>query len=209
MIPSLLWAPACRWIAMARVKPQYTKEVLAQFGFQVGAHSYGVPLIRWWGEAAGLTIGDYCSIADGVQIFLGGNHRTDFVTSYPFASFIDWPETPNVNQVPETRGNVVIGNDVWIGSHACILSGVTIGDGAVIGAYAVVAKDVPPYAIVVGNPGRIVRRRFPDEVIEKLLEIRWWDWPRKHIENHLPELLSSNIEQFLEAVQGAPVSSPA
>ena len=184
---------------MARVKPQYTKDALAQFGIQVGEHSYGVPIIRWWGEAVGIKIGNYCSIADGVQIFLGGNHCTEFVTTYPFASLIDWPEVPGVNTVPETRGNIIIGNDVWIGSHASILSGVTIGDGAVIGARAVVAKNVPPYAVVVGNPGRVIRKRFTDEIIERLLQIRWWDWPRERIESLLPMLLSTNMDLFLEA----------
>jgi acetyltransferase-like isoleucine patch superfamily enzyme len=187
---------------MARVKPQYTRDALAKFGIKVGEFSYGIPIILWWGEAVGLQIGNYCSIAEGVQIFLGGNHRTDFVTTYPFASMLDWPEVPGVNILPETRGNVIIGNDVWLCSHATILSGVTIGDGAVIGAHAVVTKDVPPYAVVVGNPGRVIKKRFPNKVIEELLEIRWWDWPRERIAQALPLLLSNDMDRFLEAVHG-------
>lgn len=168
----------------------------------MGEYSYGAPeKIRWWGEAAGLEIGNFCSIADDVEIFLGGNHRTDFVTTYPFASSTDWPEVPGINTLPETKGGVVIGNDVWIGSHACILSGITIGDGAVIAAHAVVSRDVPPYAVVGGNPGRVVRRRFSEDVIAELLEIRWWDWPREQIERMLPMLLSGNVRRFIEAAR--------
>ncbi len=127
----------------------------------VGEHTYGIPVIRWWGEAAGLQIGDYCSIADGVQIFMGGNHRTDFVTSYPFCSLIGWPDVAGVSSLPETKGNVVIGNDVWIGSGASILSGITIGDGAIIGARTVVSRDVEPYSVVVGNPGESRQEKIP------------------------------------------------
>lgn len=175
----------------------------------MGEYSYGAPeKIRWWGEAVSLKIGNFCSIADNVEIFLGGNHRTDFVTTYPFASNIDWPQVAGVNTLPETKGAVVIGNDVWIGSHACLLSGVTIGDGAVIGAHAVVSKDVAPYAIVVGNPARVVRKRFAEDVIEELLEIRWWDWPKEQIERMLPLMLSGHVRRFIEAARMAECRVP-
>ena len=192
--------------AMARVKAPYTRDVLAKFGASVGEYSYGVPTLRWWGESVGLQIGNYCSFADEVQIFLGGNHRTDCVTSYPFASFVDWPEVPDVDTIPETKGNVIIGNDVWVCSGAIILSGVTIGDGAVIGARAVVSRDVSPYSIVAGNPARVVRKRFAEDVIQELLRIRWWDWSRERIEQYLPLLLSNDLNAFLAASRAATIS---
>ncbi|WP_433971321.1 CatB-related O-acetyltransferase [Tunturiibacter lichenicola] len=182
---------------MTRVKTPFTRDALAKCGAAIGEYSYGVPVLRWWGEAVGLRIGNYCSFADRVEIFLGGNHRPDFVTTYPFASFTDWPEVPGVRIVPETRGDVVIGNDVWVGSGAVILSGITIGDGAIIGARAVVSRNVPPYSVVVGNPARVVRKRFTDDVIQQLLRIRWWDWSRQRIEQNLPLLLSSDLSKFL------------
>jgi hypothetical protein len=140
---------------------------------------------------------------------MGGNHRTDYVTSYPFASFLDWPEVPGVSIVPETRGNVIIGNDVWICSHATIMSGVTIGDGAVIGAHAVVSKNVPPYAVVVGNPGKVLMKRFTEDVIQELLEIRWWDWPKEQVKLLLPLLLSKDIGRFIEAARVLTVEAGA
>jgi acetyltransferase-like isoleucine patch superfamily enzyme len=194
---------------MTRVSPQYTREALAKYGVVVGEHTYGIPVIRWWGEAAGLQIGNYCSIADGVQIFMGGNHRTDFLTSYPFSSLIGWPDVAGVGSLPETKGNVVIGNDVWVGSGVSILSGVTIGDGAVIGARTVVSRDVEPYSVVVGNPGRVIRKRFPNDVIEDLLKIRWWEWRRERIEEYMPLILSKDIRRFVTAAYGAEGESAA
>ena len=108
-----------------------------------------------------LTIGRYCSIADKVEILLGGGHRLDWATTYPFAAMAGlWPGVDASVDDQASRGDVTIGSDVWLGSGCLILSGVTIGHGAVIGAHAVVSRDVPPYAVVVGNPGRVVRSRF-------------------------------------------------
>ena len=123
----------------------------------IGAHTYGAPLVRWWGEPANLSIGRFCSIADDVQIFLGGNHRTDWVTTYPFPVFRAWHEARGIAGHPATRGDVHIGHDVWLGSGSVILSGVTIGHGAVIGCRAVVSRDVPagPVAssVITYSPG--------------------------------------------------------
>jgi acetyltransferase-like isoleucine patch superfamily enzyme len=106
------------------------------------------------------------------------NHRVDWISTYPFPAFTDkFPEAKGIEQFVTTKGDVTIGNDVWIGQHVTILSGVTIGDGAVIGAHSVVGKSIPPYAIAVGNPARVIRYRFDEKTIEMLLKIQWWNWP--------------------------------
>lgn len=166
---------------------------------EMGKWSYTNPNITEWGNGAKATIGKYCSIADNVSIFLGGNHRIKWVTTYPFP--VHWPMDRVYPRVDTTKGDVIIGNDVWIGSGALILSGVTIGHGAVIGARAVVAKNVPPYGVVVGNPGRIVKYRFTPNQIEKLLAIGWWDWPEDDIAKAMPFLLNEDIDQFIQYCQ--------
>lgn len=161
-----------------------------------GRGTYGDPLVLHWGENAKLKIGQFCSISSEVEILLGGEHRSDWITTYPFNCL--WADAQYVSGHPKTKGDVVIGNDVWIGRGACILSGVIIGDGAIVGARALVAKDVPPYAIVAGNPARIIRYRFCETTIQKLLEIAWWNWPEEKIAEALPYLLSNEIEAFIQ-----------
>lgn len=184
-----------------QVNPPLTRDALGRFGFKIGDFSYGVPGLRWWGEPATLSIGKYCSLADGIEIFLGGNHRTDWVTTYPFSAIADWPEAAHIPGHPATKGDVHIGNDVWIGSHAIILSGVSIGDGAVIGAHAVVGHDVAPYAVMVGNPARAIRRRFSDDIIRRLLALRWWDWDVARVRRHISLLMQPDIAKFLDAAE--------
>lgn len=144
----------------------------------LGRFSYGFEnvSVRQWGEGASLNIGQFCSIADNINIFLGGNHRIDWITTFPFGHIYQ-EELGGQDIVghPATKGTVTIGNDVWIGSGSTILSGVNIGDGAVISANATVVKDVQPYQIVAGNPAAPIRKRFSDEIIELLLILRWWD----------------------------------
>ena len=148
-----------------------------------------------------LRIGRYCSIADDVNIMLGGNHRLDFVTTYPFGAMTGvWPEAAGRDDYAATRGDVTIGNDAWLGSGCMIMSGVTIGDGAVIAARAVVTKDVPPYGIVGGNPAKLIRRRFNDATVERLLAARWWDLPRDRVAALIPLLQSADIEGLLAAL---------
>jgi chloramphenicol O-acetyltransferase type B len=171
----------------------------------VGRHTYGHEQIevRHWGEAARLQIGSFCSIADRVVVFLGGNHRTDWVTTYPFTAFPErWETARGIAGHPSTNGDVRIGNDVWIGSNATIMSGVTIGDGAAVAADSCVTRDVPPYAIVGGNPALVLRRRFDDRTIEGLLAICWWDWSDERIAANMEELCSSDVEGFVRAHGG-------
>jgi len=163
--------------------------------FSIGKGTYGYPEIVSWNSDRKLTIGAYCSIAPGVKIFLGGDHRIDWTTTYPFSEL--WPSAKHFTGHPISKGDVVIGNDVWLGYEALILSGVKIGDGAVIGARAVVARDVPPYAIVAGNPSRIIRMRFDEDTIRRLLAVQWWSWSNETVDQIMPLLLNSDIQAFL------------
>jgi acetyltransferase-like isoleucine patch superfamily enzyme len=167
----------------------------------VGKHTYGMYNIsvRSWGEGSKLYVGSFCSMADRITIFLGGNHRHDWVTTFPFGH-VHKNIFNGFNGAghPATNGDVIIGSDVWIGSGVTIMSGVKIGDGAVIAANSHVVKDVPSYAIVGGNPGKIIRFRFSEEQIERLLTIKWWSWDDAKINAHLPFLCSPNIDVFIE-----------
>lgn len=173
---------------------------------KVGRHTYGHEQItvRHWGEPAELTIGSFCSIADRVEVFLGGNHRVDWVTTYPFPAFGErWQAAREIAGHPGTNGDVAIGNDVWIGSSVTIMSGVTIADGAAIAASSCVTQDVAPYAIVGGNPARLLRNRFDASTVERLLAIRWWDWSDERIEANIELLCSGDIERFVQAQNSA------
>lgn len=182
----------------------YTKDTLAKYPFEIGEYSYGTPEIYWWEESVTLKIGRYCSIAEGVKIFLGGNHRTDWITTYPFSAkemaYI-WPTAQGLTGHPASKGDIIIGNDVWLGAYSTIMSGITIGDGAVVGAQAVVTKDIPPYTIFAGNPARNIRSRFPKPIIDLLLEIQWWNWPPEKIQRYLPNLCSSNIDHLFNMLK--------
>lgn len=172
---------------------------IARHGDTVGEASYGRPAVRRWGEGARLQVGRYCSFADGVTIFLGGQHRTDWGTTYPFSDFREqWPSAAGLPSTLWSRGDVRIGSDVWIGSGATILSGVTIGNGAVIGARALVSRDVAPYAIAVGNPAVETRLRFTPMQVARLLETAWWNLPRETIAMLIPLLQSADIDALLE-----------
>jgi acetyltransferase-like isoleucine patch superfamily enzyme len=174
---------------------------------EVGRHTYGHEhiTVHHWGEPAELRIGAFCSIADRVHVFLGGNHRSDWVTTYPFPAFADkWPKAHGIEGVPATNGDVVIGNDVWIGSSATIMSGVVVADGAVVGADSCVTRDVRPYSIVAGNPAEEIRPRFDEQTIERLLELRWWDWSDERIAANADLLSSDDIERFIQAQSSLP-----
>lgn len=169
--------------------------------YKIGKGSYGGLKVISWKDNIDVTLemGAYCSIANGVKVFLGGEHRLDWVTTYPFN--VLWESARHVKGHPKSKGNVVIGNDVWIGTDAIIMSGVTIGDGAVIGARSLVTRNVSPYAIVAGNPAKEIRKRFNDTIIQELLQIRWWEWSDERITRTLEYLLSEDIESFIRAVK--------
>lgn len=167
----------------------------------VGAFTYGRPKVRFPESGARLTIGRYGSIADGVEILLGGNHRTDWATTYPFPALQGlWPAASSMSGHDATRGDVAIGHDVWLGSQAMILSGLTIGHGAVVAARSVVTRDVPPYAIVAGNPARVVRLRLPEAQVAALLATCWWELPPQDVSKLLPLLMSDGIEDLTAAL---------
>lgn len=146
-----------------------------------------------------LIIGKFCSIAQGTKIIMGSaNHRITSISTYPFSVFGGlWKEkTPShLSQLP-FKGDTVIGNDVWLGKECIIMPGVKIGDGAIIAAYSVVTRNVEPYTIVGGNPIRLIRKRFDNEFIEILLELKWWDFDKEKLLKFLPVLCNEDIEKM-------------
>ncbi|MFI8606968.1 CatB-related O-acetyltransferase [Ectopseudomonas chengduensis] len=172
--------------------------------YQIGLGSYGLPLVHDWDEGSTLKIGNFCSIADNVQIFLGGHHRIDWVSCYPFPAYL--PEAAHITEYGGTRGDVIIGSDVWLCANCTILSGVTVGHGAVVASGAVVSRDVPPYSVVAGNPARHVRWRFDEKTRNELLDSAWWNWPEAEIRQTVEKLCSSDIQGFLAYARSRPVS---
>ena len=148
-----------------------------------------------------LTIGKFCMLASGVEFIMNGaNHLSQAVSAYPFAIFGgDWANSMDGKSYP-TKGDTIIGNDVWIGYRACILPGVRIGDGAIIGSFAVVTKDVPPYTIVGGNPAQPIRKRFDEETIGNLLNLAWWNWPVELITKYA-NYLTGDVSLFLSVLK--------
>lgn len=171
---------------------------------EIGRFTYGYDGINFrnWGEGADVKIGSFCSIADNVQVILGGEHRIDWVTTFPFGHiFQDELGGEEIHGHPRSKGNISIGNDVWIGDGVTILSGVTIADGAVIAANATLAKDVGPYEIWAGNPAVFVRKRFDDKTISELLELRWWNLPENLIKEMAPLLSTPPNEGLIEGLK--------
>lgn len=146
-----------------------------------------------------LIIGKFCMIASDVTFIMNGaNHLSQSLSSYPFAIFGgDWGDAMQGKSYP-VKGNTVIGNDVWIGYGATIMPGVNIGDGAIIASKSVVVRDVPPYTIVGGNPAMTIKKRFDDETIERLLQLKWWDWPIERITQNVEHLTSKNVEALTQ-----------
>lgn len=146
-----------------------------------------------------LIIGKFCSIACGAKfLFNSANHTLSSLSTYPFPLFFEeWNlDKKNVAQSWDNKGDIIIGNDVWIGYEAVILAGVSIGDGAIIGARAVVTKDVPPYTIVGGVPAKSIKKRFSDETISSLLSIQWWNWSKEKISKNIKAIQAGKIDEL-------------
>lgn len=151
-----------------------------------------------------LIIGKFCSIASGIEFVMNGaNHRMDAFSTYPFYIMGNgWGSAiaPVKDELP-IKGNTVVGNDVWIGQNVTVLPGIHIGDGAIIGLNSVVSKDIPPYTIAAGNPIKIIRKRFDDELIELLIKYKWWDKSIEEINELIPLLSSNNIDKIKEVIK--------
>lgn len=151
-----------------------------------------------------LIIGKFCAIARGIEFVMNGaNHRMASVTTYPFNIMGGGWEafTPSVEELP-FKGDTVVGNDVWIGQDVTVMPGVRIGDGAVVAARSVVTRDVPAYAVVGGNPAKVIRMRFGEDVIERLVRLKWWDWPVERITEKMGALCSGDVESALGEMEG-------
>jgi virginiamycin A acetyltransferase len=154
-----------------------------------------------WSDEYKINVGKYCSIGRDCNFFLHANHRPDWVTT---SSQLLGPVTHEISKMhmemghPSCKGDIIVGNDVWIGAKATIMSGVKIGDGAIVGATSTVTKDVPPYAIVAGNPAKIIKYRFTEKQINSLLEISWWNWEEDKIKSKSMSMWSNNIDEFIE-----------
>ncbi len=190
----------------------YLKNVITESGIEIGDYTMyndfvndprdfekNNVLYRYPINGDKLKVGKFCSIACGAKfLFTSANHTMHSISTYPFPLFFEeWGlDVTNITSAWDNKGDIVIGNDVWIGYEAIVLSGVTIGDGAIIGTRAVVTKDVPPYTIVGGIPAKPIRKRFSDEVISKLLELQWWNWPENRIKENIDVIQSGRIKDL-------------
>lgn len=169
--------------------------------YSQGHGTYGTPLVHVFrGDTNRADVGRYCSIASEVEFFVGGNHRVDWPTTFPLREILEKPGS-YASGSPCSGGDIRIGSDVWFGRGSVVLSGVTIGSGAVIGTRAVVGSNVRPYAVMVGNPAREAHRRFGDDVVEDLLGIRWWDWPRHVVEQNWEFFCQDDMGTFLSVAR--------
>ena len=168
---------------------------------KIGKYSYSpTELVIHYEDQANLTVGKFCSFGHNVQIFLGGDHRIDWVSSFPLHQL---PFISKQNKdYPGTKGDVTIGNDVWVGMGAVIMSGVTIGDGATIGAYSVVRRNVGPYQVWIGNPAFLIKYRFNEFEIKELLKLKWWDWDEETLKHFLPLLQSREVLRLVDEYNG-------
>ena len=190
----------------------YLKNVITESGIEIGDYTMyndfvndprdfekNNVLYRYPINGDKLKVGKFCSIACGAKfLFTSANYTMHSISTYPFPIFFEeWGlDVTNITSAWDNKGDIVIGNDVWIGYEAIVLSGVTIGDGAIIGTRAVVTKDVPPYTIVGGIPAKPIRKRFSDEVISKLLELQRWNWPENRIKENIDVIQSGRIKDL-------------
>lgn len=167
--------------------------------YTVGVGTYGIPEVFEFGDDTVLRIGSYTSIAAGVRILLGGEHRTDWLTTYPFPAMMKGLE--DIKDYAPSKGDVVIGSDCWICAGAMILSGVTIGHGSIVAAGAVVTRDVAPFSVVGGNLCKFIRFRFNEHIRQQLLDAAWWDWPMDEVKSIARTLSSNDLPALLEYIQ--------
>lgn len=153
-------------------------------------------LYNYYFSKVKLVIGKFCAIAAETRFIMTGDHKLDGISTYPFPIFQNgWEKAYNIVDLP-VKGDIVVGNDVWFGYDSLIKGGVTIDDGAIIATRAVVVKDVPPYSIVGGNPAKVIKKRFDDVTIERLLKISWWNWDIEKINQHLSIICHLDIDQL-------------
>ncbi len=162
---------------------------------EIGKYTFGMPKLLSWRSDDKLLVGKFCMFACNVKVLMGGEHDPSKVTAFPLRKRLRGLEGDNIDS--DSKGPVIIGNDVWVGAGVIILSGVKIGSGAIIGAGAVVVKDVPPYAVAAGNPARVVKYRFSQDQIEKLLKIAWWDWEESKIKENM-DYFYQDTENFIK-----------
>jgi len=195
-----------RWLRVAVrrahdavLEPNYAQQrrLLKAGRMTIGQHTYGIPVIKTYDhDTTRLVVGSYSALSEEAIVMLGGEHAIDRVTTFPLRMRLKLPGAGQ-DGIPVPTGDTVIGSDVWLTMRTFVRSGVTIGDGAIVGSGAVVNKDVPPYAIVGGNPAKVIRYRFTPEQIEALLEIRWWDWPDALVVEATPLLSGTDIDAFI------------
>ncbi len=177
---------------------------LADGTLVMGNMSYYAPnVVKYKGDTGRVIIGNFASVAPDADFYVGGLHRVEWVSLYGLRAMLELPGAYE-DGFTHGRGDIVVGSDTWITNGCTVMSGVTIGDGAVVGTKAVVTKDVRPYAIVVGNPGREIGRRFSDEQVEALLRIRWWDWPTEKVKQHIELICSPDIDAFIARFDPGP-----
>jgi acetyltransferase-like isoleucine patch superfamily enzyme len=170
---------------------------LADGTLVMGNMSYYAPrIVKYKGDTGRVLVGNFASVAYDAEFYVGGLHRTEWVSLYGLRAMLELPGA-HEDGFTHGRGDIVVGSDTWVANGCTVMSGVTIGDGAVVGTKAVVAKDVRPYAIVVGNPAREIRRRFSDEQVDALLRIRWWDWPTEKVKEHVALLSDPDVDAFI------------
>ena len=184
------------------LKDNLKKEINSNLA-EIGKWSYGSPRIFRWDWKSKLIIGNFCSLGPEIDFYIGGNHRYDWITTSPLpASQFEssFKKAQAIKDFNQSNGDIKIGHDVWIGGKTIILSGVKIGTGAVIAAGSVVVNDVEPYSISGGNPNKLIRKRFDDNTIQKLLESNWWNLSDEQIDDLSVYLLSNNFEVFFKKV---------
>ena len=180
------------------------QEHIANGTLVMGNMSYYAPnVVKFKGDTGRVIIGNFASIAPDADFYVGGLHRVEWVSLYGLRAMLELPGA-HEDGFTHGRGDIVVGSDTWVTNGCTVMSGVTIGDGAVVGTKAVVAKDVRPYAIVVGNPGREIGRRFSDEQVEALLRIRWWDWPTELVKERVDALSSPDVDAFIAQFDPGP-----